>query len=336
MPRVQRMMNRKTDGADVRFDPNQHRLEAALRGRVGRRVRASLRRMEPVLLSVPRWSQPERFLEELALDLAVGQPGMGCRTVDLSPLKGRRASEAWQFTLHLFAQLGRREWKRGAPMMVAHRNGFRYALSQLLEEAHRCASHPVALLAHGAQHLPVEIVTDLRTVWNDYWNAHPEGARCTLLLATAVGTDSVGIDGMVHVDLVDYGPGEATLHIHDGTYGTSSSQLVRAVHFTGGIPGLVDAVGQLRRTRRDLPVDNDVLLYSLGNLVDEIRGAVDIVNMDSALSDRLYRLSDGKPALARPDVDAPLREAGLVRLFRAHGAEHVVIRAPAIGTLMGQ
>jgi hypothetical protein len=333
VPRVQRMMQRYSTVAGARFDPNQHQLEAALRGRVGRRVRASMRRMEPVLLSVPRWSQPERFLEDLALDLAVGQPGIGCRTVDLSPLKGRRASEAWQFTLHLFSQLGRKAWRQGASSMVVHRGGFRFALGEMLEEAHRTAPHPVALLAHGAQHLPVEIVADLRSVWNDYWNSHPEGTRCTLLLATAVGTDAVGIDGMTPVSLVDYGADEAATRLGHVRTSVVPSRLAEAVVFTGGIPGLVDAVGQLGG--RDLPAEDDALLYSLGPLVDEIRGAVDIVNMDSALSDRLHSLIHGQPVPEAPSVDDPLRVAGLVRAFRSHGSRHVVIRAPAIATLLG-
>ena len=48
--------------------------------------------------------------------------------------------------------------------MVADRGGFRYALSALIEEAHESAPHAVALLAHGAEHAPAEVIEDLAAV----------------------------------------------------------------------------------------------------------------------------------------------------------------------------
>jgi hypothetical protein len=334
MPRIQRIMNQKLAAPGARFDANQPVFEAAFRGRVGRRVRTALRRMEPVLLTVPRWSQPERFLEDLALDLAIGQPGIGCRTVDLSPLKGHGANEAWRFTLHLFAQMGQRDWQRSASSMVAHRSGFRYALSKLLFEAHAAAPHPVALLAHGAQYLPVEIIEDLRVVWADYWRAHPFDARCTLLLATAVGTDLVGIDGMQAVDLMDFGAAEAMRCLATGADLERAPALSRAMSLTGGIPGLVDAVRSLSFSRRALATEDDALVYGMGELVDALQGAVDIANMDSALSDRLHQILDGQPRPWQAEVDEPLRIAGLVRTYPSHGDAQVVLRAPAIATLL--
>jgi hypothetical protein len=334
MPRIQRIMNQKLTASGARFDVNQPVLEAAFRGKVGRRVRTALRRMDPVLLTVPRWSQPERFLEDLALDLAIGQPGIGCRTVDLSPLKGHGANEAWRFTLHLFAQMGQRNWQGSASTMVAHRSGFRYALSRLLFEAHATAPHPVALLAHGAQYLPVEIIEDLRVVWADYWHAHPFDARCTLLLATAVGTDLVGIDGMQAVNLMDYGAAEAMRCLVTGATHEPAPSLTRAISLTGGIPGLVDAVRTMSRSGRVLATEDDALVYGMGSLVDALQGAVDIANMDSALSDRLHQLLDGQPRPWQAQVDDPLRIAGLVRSRQSHGEAQVVLRAPAIATLL--
>ena len=79
---------------------------------------------------------------------------------------------------------------------------------------------------------------------------------------------------------------------------------------------------------------NDALLASLGGVVDEIRGAVDIVHMDSALADRLYELAPGGALPKASEVDDALTMAGLIRPVKAHEEEHVQLRAPAIGTLL--
>mgnify|MGYP004138793849 CR=1 FL=1 len=62
------------------------------------------------------------------------------------------------------------------------------------------------------------------------------------------------------------------------------STLRKAAHFTGGVPGLVDAVGTRAREKGTLPSQADELLASLGPVVDEIRGAVDIVHMERSKS----------------------------------------------------
>jgi len=333
MNRMQRMMHRDRLGDEVRFDPAQHQLELGVRGRAARRIRTHVRQMSPVVVRAPRWSHPAAFLEELALDLAVGLPGVGCRTVDLRPLKGRKPNEAWQFTLHAFSQIGRQEWSKKAPTMVVDRGGFRYALQALLEEAHRSARHDVALLAHGAEHLPVEIIEDLNDAWLAYRAAHPEGVRCTVLLTISSGAGDIVIGDSTTIDLVDLGVSESVARIGlvDGLSGADVANVAR---FTGGIPGLVDAVGAQARLKGSLPEDDDSLLYSLGPLVDEIRGAVDIVQMDGAMAERLDMLMDGRAQPLQVDTDTGLRMAGLIRPVRAHGQPHVTLRAPAIAALL--
>ena len=316
------------------FDEAQHFVEDALRGRAGRGVRTHVRRMEPVVVRTPRWSAPACFLEDLALDLAVGEPGIGCRTVNLQPLKGRKASESWQFTLHVFAQLGRREWRHRPPRMVADRGGFRFALMELIEEAHQSAPHPVALLAHGAEHAPVEIIEDLAQVWEMYCQGHPTGRRCTMLLAGTAGDSWWPMGTAPRIDLVDYGSAEAAAVIVGQAGDVPFTSLRKAAHFTGGVPGIVSAVSDRLRCDAVLPSEEDALFDSLGPLADEIRGAVDIVHMDSALADRLYDLVSCESMPSEPTVDDTLTLAGLVRPARAHGEDHVELRAPAIATLL--
>ena len=84
MPRVNRLIQR---AQATTFDGTQHYVEDALRGRAARRIRLHVRRMEPVAVCTPRWSEPAAFLEDLALDLArpVREP------IDLAPLLKRRS-----------------------------------------------------------------------------------------------------------------------------------------------------------------------------------------------------------------------------------------------------
>ncbi len=335
MARVARRMQMATVLAgDGRFDADQHALETALRGRSARKVRAHLRRMEPVVLLAPRWSDVPGFLEELSLDLAVGEPAVGCRTVSFRTLKGRTVGEAWQFTLHVFGQLGRRGWRHRQPTTVADRRGFRWSMEQLLETAHREAPHRVALLAHGAEHLPVEVMEDLAACWSDYRERHPEGRRCTVLLAGSVDAPWLSLLGSRRVELDDYGEAEAAAAIVGAAGPLPIATLAETARFTGGIPRLVRAVGEAAR-RGGVPDSPEALLLAAGPVADEMRGAVDIVSAHDHLADRLHMLEPGEPLPEVEEVDHPLRMAGLVRRVRVPGGPAVVLRAPAIRTLLG-
>ena len=149
----------------------------------------------------------------------------------------------------------------------------------------------------------------------------------------AAGAGEIRIGDSSTIDLVDLGESEAAARI--GTFrSVSRMQIDDVARFTGGIPGLVDAVGDRLRAGEELPGEHDVLLHSLGPLVDEIRGALDIVQMDSVMADRLDSLMDGQVLPQESDVDGPLKMAGLIRTVRTHGVPRVALRAPAIATLL--
>lgn len=351
MPRVARRMYFEQQSGPPRFDPDQPYVESAPRGRAARKVRAHLRRAEAVVVLTPRWSEPQRFFDDLALDLAVGEPAIGCRAVSLRPVVGRTLGEAWQFTLHVFTQLGRGDWHSERPASVADRRGFRWALGELIERAHRESSRPVALLAHGAEHLPVEILEDIATVWCSYVDAHPDGRRCALLLAGAAGAMRVDWLRLAHAPrilLADLGEAEAAAAIVSRAGPLPYRQLERVARFTGGVPGLVYAVGDVIRRLGQVPLYRDELLQSTGTMADEIRGAVDIVAADGALADRLQALRSCEARPYEPALDPPLLSAGLVREVRGpgggwdvrlgqeagEGPARVALRAPAIAALL--
>lgn len=313
----------------------QHFLDTALRGRAARKVRAHLRRMEPVVLLTPRWGSAPGFLEDLSLDLAVGEPSVGCRTVDLSPLQGRSSGECWQFLHHALAQLGQRGWRRSTPTSVVDRRGFRWTLEQTLAEVHESAPHRVALLAHGADHLPIDVIEDLTTVWEAYTARNPAGRRITLLLSGSRAAHWLSIGDAPQVDLADFCESEAAAAIVGRAGPLPLRHLAEVARFTGGIPSLVEAVGGSARREGSLPVRREELIGSMGRIADEMRGAVDIVAASDYLADRLHALLDGDSATMEPEVDVPLVRAGLLRELRVTGSPQVALRAPAIAALLG-
>lgn len=336
MSRLERRIHRAGLGVRPGSRPEQTLLESAFRGRTARKIRGDLRRGVPLLLHAPRWSQPARFLDDLALDLAISEPGIGCRTVSFRPIQGRPLGEAWQQVLRLFAQVGKPRWISGPPRMVADRRGFRGVLRELLSEvdAARDGHEKVALLAHGAELLPLQILEDLGEVWQAYAAAAGLDRRCTLLLAGAPGTPNLLGEGSSVVDLQDYGPSEAATALV-GRFGPYPRRaLGQLAGFTGGIPDLVDALGARVLALGPAGLGPEALMQTLGPAMDEIRGAVDIASSNGALADRLLCLQGGEPLREEPFVDDSLLSAGLVRRVRGDGGSRVMLRAPAIAALI--
>ena len=95
------LLRGKREGA---YDIDQRWHEGALRSRVARRLRVLLRRNDPVVLLTPRWSQPARFLDDLALDLQIGSPRVRARVLSLQPLQARSVVETWQWLVRAIAE----------------------------------------------------------------------------------------------------------------------------------------------------------------------------------------------------------------------------------------
>lgn len=314
------------------FNPEQHAIEAAVRSRTARKVRAHLRRMDPVVLTTPRWSEPQSFLEDLALDLAVGEPALGCRTVSFKPLKGRPAPEAWFFVMQVFGQLSVNEWSELRTPSVADRRGFRTVVTDLLWRAQeRGGNERVALLGHSAEHLPVEVLEDLAECWAKFSAQTPEDRACTLLLSGAVEAPTLAIEQSVTVDLLDFGEAEAAAALIGQTGPVGRRELEGAARFSGGIPAVVHALGSGARANGALPAGNGALMRCMGPLAEEMRGALSIASGHPDLAERLDQLLRGEPLVEVPEVDRPLLMAGLLKRIRLPGEGRVLLRAPALG-----
>ena len=318
---------------DYVFDTQQVHLEEAIRGRTARRIRGHLRRMDSVAMITPRWSSPQGFLEDMALDLAVDEPEIGCRTVSFRPLMGRSAPEAWNFLLRVLSELPGGDWGTRPVPMVCDRRGFFYAAEQLLESAHEQALYPVAMLAHGVEHLPVEILDDLAQVWTRYLDQTRTGRRCTLMLAGSVDTPALDVGGATRVELCDYGESEAAASLILKLGLVDPAVLDRAVRFSGGVPSLVEALGAGALERGELPRQPGELLRCMGPTAEDLRGAVEMALTSSGTADRFHMLLDGEARTEDPDMDRSLLMAGLVRRVRVTGAPQVMLRSPALAAI---
>lgn len=317
------------------FDREIHVVEGALRGRTARRARALMRRVHTLALLTPRWTAPQSFLEDLALDLAVGEPKVACRTVGFRPLMGRSDPECWNFLLRVIAELAGPQAARRPVPMVGTRSGFQHAAEYLIDRAHDEAELPMTLLGHGAEHVPVDILRDLAEAWGRYHLRSGDGRRVGLLVAGAVASP-VLLEGMdAALDLGDYGPAEAaaTMVLQMGPI--PAPLLQRAAHFSGGVPALVHALAVGVTERALLPTDTESMLRCLGGMADEIRAAVTMAVMNLDVADRFYALADGEVHREVPELDDPLRMAGLIRRVRTGASARVELRSPALALVAG-
>lgn len=282
----------------------------------------------------PRWSAPQSFLEDLALDLAVGEPEIGCRTVSFRPLMGRSTPEAWNFLLRVLGDLVGVEELRIAPM-VCDRRGFYNAAEMLFGRAQEETEYPIALLAHGAEHLPVEVLEDLCRVWGRYVEDVAADRRCTLLLAGSVETPALEVGPGSRIDLADFGEVEATESLVVQLGARDPAQVEWAARFSGGVPAIVQALAHGVARADDLPRSPTELLRAVGSVGDELRGAVQSALTLPDTAERLHSLLDGEPRFEEPDVDEPLLLSGVIRRVRRVGGPHVALRSPAIASVAG-
>ncbi len=317
------------------FDRDHVYIEAALRGRTARKVRNQLRRLEPVALLTPRWTSPQAFLEDIALDLAVGEPSMGCRTISFRPMMGRSTPEAWNFILRVLSELGGRELA-GIPMAL-NRRGFHIAAASLLDNAHEAAlatnAPGTALLAHGAHNLPVEVISDLTEVWAAYADRMRADRRLVVLLAGAVATPVLDVGNAARIDLADFAEAEAAATFLRHVGGMPFPVLQRVSRFTGGVPALVDALCAGAAELGHIPLQTGELFRLMGPLADDVRAAVSTAMHSPAHAERILELANGEARVENAELDDQLLMAGLIRRSRVTGLPHVELRAPALAAV---
>lgn len=330
-PRLDRrlaILRGKREGA---FDRDQYYLEQAERARVSRKVRSLLRRMQPLTLVTPRWSQPRRFLDDVAVDLMLGEPAVRCRTLSLQPLEGRTPHQAWAWIVLAITEFC------GLPIdgpawQVVSRHGFRHVLRELLVRAD--AGERRCLMIHGLEHIHVEALRDLMEVFEDHVHHRAGEARFNLALAGSIDAPHFEFVGMERIVLPDFSEREALEALVEHLGPVELPRLRSLVALVGGLPAILDALGTEASDRlSEVVADRRALWRVLGGLALEIRRSFEIVAADDRLLERLEELARSGPLPEDPATDDALGRAGLTRVDGPARRRRTSLRAPALGDL---
>lgn len=299
------------------FDSNQYYFEKSSRTRVTRRARVLLRGGRPLSLVTPRWSSPQGFLDDLATDLALGEPCIKARSLGLTSLKGLTVHQAWAWLASAVAEFCQvtmiDEDGSGKPLWQAvSRRGFREVMTDLLRRAEggrrRC------LMIHGLEHAPMEAVQDLIEVFADHIKAYGPDRVVNFVFAGSVDAPYLELDGAVRLHLDDFSEAEAMEMLVEFLGVLPENRLRGVIGVIGGVPAFLEALAA--RGGDDLVkilMDREALWAALGRTGDEVRNAIDIANCDAELARRLERLAR-LGSLPEEPQDQALSKAGLVTL----------------------
>lgn len=310
------------------FDSEQLYLNAATRERVIRKARTHLRQLDPVILRTPRWSQGPNMLDDTLVDLAIGRPSINCKLLSLSPMQGRSAADAWTYLvrgLMEFCDLA----IEGPAAQAVSRHGFRSVMGNLLRRT--IHGQRSALMLHGLETLNVEALEDLVHVFSHHLIEAGEARKLTLLLAGSVSMPKLTLPGAVHLTLPDYSREEARDHLIEYVGHVPPGPLNRALDLVGGIPALLDCVGTSGEANGfgSSRADHS---KALTPMMEELRGAIEIVSADQDLAERLEDVARHEILPLEP-LDGVLLSAGILR--EVPGAtDQVAVRAPIFLSLL--
>ncbi|MFK7928480.1 MAG: hypothetical protein AB8H79_09835 [Myxococcota bacterium] len=314
------------------FDPDQPFLESAARTRAARKVRVLMRRQVPVALLTPRWSRPDRFLDELSVDLQVGRPRVAAHVVPLGVVHGRQVHEIWAFLLRSIVEACHLELT-GPASQPMHAAGFRKVLEELLE---RTVGGPRrALLLHGVEHLDLDTLTELAKVLTRHHEEYQEKARFNLLFAGSATLPKSGLEAFDRTVLPDLGVDESIQVLHEYVDRGDPAEIELSAALVGGVPALLHAVGMAAEREGQFPTSQEALWRAIGPLAEELRAAVDIVAADGSLAERLEDVARDGTLPLEPKRDASLVRAGLLRGVPRARRPRVTVRAPLISQLAG-
>ena len=312
------------------FDPNQYYFEKSERTRLLRRARVLLRGGTPLIVITPRWSRAQSFLDDLATDLALGEPSIKARSLGLQSLKGLTVHQAWAWmaaAVAEFCQVTVMDTDGGSrPVWQAvSRRGFREVLADVLARAE--GGRKRCLLFHGLEHAHIEAVQDLFEVFAEHVARAGPDRDVNFLFAGSIEAPYQQ-DDTERMFLADFSTDEAVEALVEFHGPLPEERLENVVKIVGGVPELLEALGHNDPERLiEILMDRDVLWAALGPVGEEVRAALDLISADAVLSTRLERLArlGEQPA---EEADKALLRAGLIRQRHTRHTTISEIRAP--------
>ncbi|HHO50727.1 MAG TPA: hypothetical protein ENK18_07580 [Deltaproteobacteria bacterium] len=287
--------------------------------------------MQPVILVTPRWSQARRFLDDVAVDLMLGEPAVRCRTLSLMPLEGRTPHQAWSWLVQAITEFCGLTI-RGPAWQVVSRHGFRVVMKELFRRAEHTGRR--CLMIHALEHIHVEALRDLLAVFEDHLHHRRSPPQFNLLLAGAVEAPHLAFGGVERLILPDFTQQEALESMVEHLGPDNLPRLRSLIEEIGGIPAVLDALGTEASDRiSQVVADRRAFWQALGPLGQEIRRSFHIIAADPRMSDRLETLARSGPQPHEPERDGPLLRAGLVH----HPGPHptlTTLRAPVFHDLV--
>lgn len=325
MHRLERRMivvaGRRRQGVDA----SALRAETRRRAVALRRVRGLLRQGHLTLLQHPRWADVPGAFEDLEQDLLLASPAIRAVRVDLATHRGT-GPKAWARLLDVLASAV------GAPMPSAaawpmSREGFRFGLHTLLEACRHAP--PRAILAAGAHHVSVDVLSDLADVWAQWARPGDTGTPVRLLLAVRHANVAHLPAAARVVDLPDWSPAELVDHFI-GWLGCTPSTARGLARATGGLPDAVRAtIAGFRAAEGPL---EGVVFHGLGGLRPRLEATLRAARADTDLADRLDELlHTAQPSV--PVADPTLVRAGLARTELGPNGWMTELRSPVLRAL---
>jgi hypothetical protein len=307
------------------FDPAQRWFEGADRQRAMRALRVHLRAGRPVFLHTLRWSQPNRFLDDVVADLSIGTPRMDARVLSVAPASGKGALQAWSWLMSALTPLLGRSEERGFAQAVS-REGYRARFRHLLVGE---AAGPVrGLFLTGLEHLHFDVVRDLVDLVRSAAVESVAPPRVVVVLAGAV--EPRLSDPWISMALPDYGAAEAAEAIVEIAGPRPCASLSEVHRAFGGVPAMVEKLAaEGPRGLSEVLEHRDAVWRRLGPLGVELRSAFTIVQSDTALGLRLEALAQGTLPTV-PELDRRLARAGLVQIAHRRGHAETVLRMPLL------
>jgi hypothetical protein len=296
-----------------------------------RKLRTFLRVGRPVMLHTARWSQAQRLLEDIAVDLQLGAPTITCEVVNLQAVQGKGALQAWSWVMQRMTNFC------GLPVdgrlaQAVSRDGFRTLLGELLV---RSTTGPLrCLMLVGLEAVHLDALRDLLEVYHGHVLAFGDRVRLNLLVAGAVDAPHLATDAANRIALPDYAPDEAVESLVEQAGPQPIARLRRVAQLTGGIPALLDRLGsQGAAVLDEVAGSKEAVWRHLGPLGPEVRSVFEIVWAEPALSKRLEILAKDGPQNLESDVDARLVRSGIARALPRGSQPRVEIRAPIFADL---